>query len=130
MDTTTTAPTSGQVLDRKLPSSRQTILSYTLGGAGNGTFVASLPLAATKAVEFITHKKPHKAVEYAGYGMIALGAVVGAYYGMLEGKQVKSYRDTLNDHIDQLAGEIKGDRAKIAELTRLVQEKEASRGRA
>jgi hypothetical protein len=56
---------------------------------------------------------------------VVLGAVYGAFAGIREAKELDDYRNSLNDHIEVLTAEVRGNRTKIDALTKALDARDA-----
>ena len=119
------APTvSGQHVE--LPPS-QSLTSVVLNGIGNGATVFGIPLMADEAWHAFQHQSmpnKHLAVHL---GLIATGAAVGSFFGFREAKDIKHYRQSLNDEINKMHDKTAANDAKIQALMQALQAKEAEK---
>ncbi len=114
---------TGQHVD--LPPN-QSLTSVVLNGIGNGATVFGIPLMAHEARHAFQHTElPNKYL--AGHlALIATGGAIGSYFGFGEAKQIKQYRQSLNDEINKLHDETAANNNKIDALIKAVQARESA----
>lgn len=116
-------------LDRQMPSGHQSRINGALSGAGNYGLIGGVPWVLADFGERYMHVKVPTGARWVMGGLAAIGAVYGAGLGLHEAKQLDSYRNAINEHIEGLTKEIRADRAKIDELRQRLDEKEKAQGR-
>lgn len=117
--------TTASTLDRKLPSRRRSMVNSVLGGVGNWMMIGGIPYAAVSLAAEINDVKASKKLQAFALGGVVVGAVYGAFAGLHEAKELDEYRNSLNDHIDTLTQEVRGNRTKIDALTKALDARDA-----
>jgi len=101
------------------------MVNSVLGGMGNWMMIGGIPYAAISLAAEMNHTKPSKDLQAFAIGGVVLGAVYGAFAGIREAKELDDYRNSLNDHIEVLTAEVRGNRTKIDALTKALDARDA-----
>ncbi len=116
------APTvTGQHIE--LPPS-QSLTSVVLNSIGNGGTIGSIPLLVAETHAAFTHTHLSNKWLLANLGLIGVTSGIGCYFGLQEAKEIKTYRQSLNDEINKMHDETAQNASKIQALTEALQARE------
>lgn len=80
--------------------------STILNGIGNGMMMGSIPFLAVESISLIRGKDTPRAFGFASIGATLIGAIIGAWHGMKEAKQLENYRQSVREEIGNLREQI------------------------